>query len=56
MTDLTKKPLRGLGRGLDALLPVRAPATPERPAGSAYEGNVFSCPLERIVPRRDQPC
>ncbi|HVR20850.1 MAG TPA: ParB/RepB/Spo0J family partition protein [Polyangiaceae bacterium] len=50
-----KKPLRGLGRGLDALLPVRAPATPERPAASAYEGNVFTCPLERIVPRRDQP-
>src|SRR5262245_54884141 len=55
MTDLTKKPLRGLGRGLDALLPVRAPTTPERPAAAAYEGNVFSCPLERITPRRDQP-
>jgi ParB family chromosome partitioning protein len=55
MTDPTKKPLRGLGRGLDALLPVRAPATPERPAGAYGEGNVFSCPLERIVPRRDQP-
>ena len=49
MSDLTKKPLRGLGRGLDALLPVRAPATPERPAAPAYEGNVFTCPLERIV-------
>jgi ParB family chromosome partitioning protein len=47
--------LRGLGRGLDALLPVRAPATPERPAGAYGDGNVFSCPLERIVPRRDQP-
>jgi ParB family chromosome partitioning protein len=54
MTEPTKKPF-GLGRGLDALLPVRAPATPERPAAKAYEGNVFSCPLERIVPRRDQP-
>jgi len=54
VSDPTKKPF-GLGRGLDALLPVRAPATPERPAASAYEGNVFTCPLERIVPRRDQP-
>ena len=55
MTELPKKPMRGLGRGLDALLPVRAPATPERPAGAYGENNVFSCPLERIVPRRDQP-
>ena len=55
MTDLPKKPLRGLGRGLDALLPVRAPPTPERPAGAYGDNNVFSCPLERIVPRRDQP-
>lgn len=55
MTDLPKKPLRGLGRGLDALLPVRAPATPERAAGAYGDNNVFSCPLERIVPRRDQP-
>ena len=54
MSDPTKKPF-GLGRGLDALLPVRAPATPERPAAKADEGNVFTCPLERIVPRRDQP-
>ncbi|HEX6765286.1 MAG TPA: ParB N-terminal domain-containing protein, partial [Polyangiaceae bacterium] len=54
MTDTTKKPF-GLGRGLDALLPVRAPATPERPAAAYGDGNVFSCPLERIVPRRDQP-
>jgi ParB family chromosome partitioning protein len=55
VTDLPKKPLRGLGRGLDALLPVRAPATPERAAGAYGDNNVFSCPLERIVPRRDQP-
>jgi ParB family chromosome partitioning protein len=47
--------LRGLGRGLDALLPVRPPSTPERPANAYGEGNVFTCPLERIFPRRDQP-
>jgi ParB family transcriptional regulator, chromosome partitioning protein len=62
MTDPPKKPLRGLGRGLDALLPVRhPPAAPapagslERPAASYGEGNVFTCALERIFPRRDQP-
>jgi ParB family chromosome partitioning protein len=55
MTDLPKKPLRGLGRGLDALLPVRPPVRPERPASAYGEGNVFSCALERIVPQRGQP-
>lgn len=56
-----KKPLRGLGRGLDALLPARMPATPERapgagaPAPSYGEGNVFSCPIDKIVPQRGQP-
>jgi ParB family transcriptional regulator, chromosome partitioning protein len=57
-----KKPLRGLGRGLDALLPARVPAQPERspsPGGSAApsygEGNVFSCPIDKIVPQRGQP-
>jgi ParB family transcriptional regulator, chromosome partitioning protein len=61
MTDLPKKPLRGLGRGLDALLPVRHPPAPaasgpsERPAAGYGEGNVFMCALERIAPRRDQP-
>jgi ParB family chromosome partitioning protein len=57
-----KKPLRGLGRGLDALLPARVPASPERsaatPGGSAPsygEGNVFSCPIDKIVPQRGQP-
>ncbi len=61
MSDAPKRPLppRGLGRGLDALLPVAAPPTPsarsER-AGSGYgEGNVFSCPLDKIVPNRGQP-
>jgi ParB family chromosome partitioning protein len=50
-----KKPLRGLGRGLDALLPARVPATPARPASPSYEGNVFSCPLDKIVPQKGQP-
>jgi ParB family chromosome partitioning protein len=57
-----KKPLRGLGRGLDALLPARMPA-PSDPAPSAArapgpeygEGNVFSCPIDKIVPQRGQP-
>ncbi len=58
-----KKPLRGLGRGLDALLPARMPTPAERPAGapgapapaSYGEGNVFSCPIDKIVPQRGQP-
>lgn len=57
-----KKPLRGLGRGLDALLPARMPAAPERApspgaaaAPSYGEGNVFSCPIDKIVPQRGQP-
>jgi ParB family chromosome partitioning protein len=59
----TKKPLRGLGRGLDALLPARMPVQPERMGGVAGaaaapsygEGNVFSCPIDKIVPQRGQP-
>ncbi len=56
MSDLPKKPVRGLGRGLDALLPVRTPPqAPDRPAVDYGQGNVFSCALERIVPQRGQP-
>lgn len=62
MSDPKKPPLRGLGRGLDALLPARVPAQPERaapspgaPAPSYGEGNVFSCPIDKIVPQRGQP-
>jgi ParB family transcriptional regulator, chromosome partitioning protein len=68
VSDLPKKPpLRGLGRGLDALLPLRpAPPPPpapaeqrggggERSAAGYGEGNVFSCPLDKIVPNRGQP-
>lgn len=66
MSETPKKPLpRGLGRGLDALLPVKAPepapggaganASAPHPARSYGEGNVFSCPLDKIVPNRGQP-
>src|SRR5215471_8583996 len=40
---------RVLGRGLDALLPAAAP-TP-----SYGDRNVFTCPLEKIVPQKGQP-
>jgi len=52
---------RALGRGLDALLPPKAsPATkspaPKEADAEGYGHNaVFSCPIERIAPRRDQP-
>lgn len=59
---------RGLGRGLDALLPAAGPPRRPEPEGapsnkeaapspapSAYQGNVFSCPLEKIVPQKGQP-
>ncbi|MCC6213549.1 MAG: ParB/RepB/Spo0J family partition protein [Polyangiaceae bacterium] len=52
------KPARGLGRGLDALLPSRppAPAPPAPPAaGPAAAPNVFSCAIEKISPQRGQP-
>jgi ParB family chromosome partitioning protein len=41
---------RALGRGLDALLPV-APAS----APGYGDKNVFTCPLEKIVPQKGQP-
>lgn len=48
---------RGLGRGLDALLPASPPArkAAEEPATGYGDGNVFSCPLERITPQKEQP-
>jgi ParB family transcriptional regulator, chromosome partitioning protein len=49
---------RGLGRGLDALLPaVPAPRpTSGEPAGPGYaEGSVFVCPVERLVRQPGQP-
>jgi ParB family chromosome partitioning protein len=40
---------RALGRGLDALLPAA-------PSSASYgEKNVFTCPLEKIVPQKGQP-
>jgi ParB family chromosome partitioning protein len=44
--DAAKK--RGLGRGLDALLPAM------RPVGGT-DKTVFTCALEKIVPRKGQP-
>ena len=49
---------RGLGRGLDALLPATPPAAaPSRstPETNYGEGNVFLCALERIFPQKGQP-
>jgi ParB family chromosome partitioning protein len=46
---MNDKAKRGLGRGLDALLP-SAPPSP------AYaQGSVFSCAIEKIVPQKGQP-
>ena len=46
---MIEKPKRGLGRGLDALLPVAAP-TP-----SYGDKSVFSCAIEKIRPQKGQP-
>lgn len=52
--DLTRKPMRGLGRGLDALLPTAQPHVSRN--GAVYgEGNVFLCALEKIIPQKGQP-
>jgi ParB family transcriptional regulator, chromosome partitioning protein len=48
------KPMRGLGRGLDALLPARAPA-PAKTGQTYGDNNVFLCALEKIVPQKGQP-
>lgn len=49
------KPTRGLGRGLDALLGARAAPPPPRTGTGYGEGNVFSCPVEKLTPQRGQP-
>lgn len=49
---------RGLGRGLDALLPAAPSPRPAgaEPAGPGYaEGSVFVCPVERLVRQPGQP-
>jgi len=48
----TKARSRGLGRGLDALLPIQSR---ERQTEPGKPPSLFLCPLERIVPKRDQP-
>lgn len=46
----------GLGRGLDALLPAaQTPRTPNRPTGGYGPDNVFTCPVDKIVPQSGQP-
>jgi ParB family transcriptional regulator, chromosome partitioning protein len=50
----TGKPPRGLGRGLDALLPVRREPVASGGDG-AEKGNVFTCPIEKIFPQKGQP-
>jgi ParB family chromosome partitioning protein len=52
------KRTRGLGRGLDALLPAAGPRSrPGDDAASAprFQEGYFSCPLEKIVPQTGQP-
>jgi len=50
-----KPPSRGLGRGLDALLPARV-NVPVRTEGATYgENNVFRCALDKIQPQPGQP-
>jgi ParB family chromosome partitioning protein len=54
MSAMPRKPARGLGRGLDALLPTREP--PPTKSGASYgQGNVFQCALDKIVPQKGQP-
>ena len=55
MSGRPGKPTRGLGRGLDALLPAKSPAPPTRSGQSYGEGNVFSCALDKIQPQKGQP-
>jgi ParB family transcriptional regulator, chromosome partitioning protein len=50
-----KPPARGLGRGLDALLPVRPPPRAASDAPSYGDNNVFSCAIDKIVPQTGQP-
>jgi ParB family chromosome partitioning protein len=46
----------GLGRGLDALLPATPAPRPGGSTGANYgAGNVFSCPVDKIVPQSGQP-
>jgi ParB family chromosome partitioning protein len=46
---------RALGRGLDALLPDMAQTPATSSTGSGSKDQVFTCPIERIVPQPGQP-
>ena len=50
-----KPPARGLGRGLDQLLPIRAQAQAKNDQAGYGDNNVFRCALEKIKPQRTQP-
>jgi ParB family chromosome partitioning protein len=50
-----KPPPRGLGRGLDALLPARSSAPVRSDVTNYGENNVFRCALDKIQPQRAQP-
>jgi ParB family chromosome partitioning protein len=57
VTTPPKKPTRGLGRGLDALLPARPPPTKSEVAtATGYgDGNVFRCAIDKLKPQAGQP-
>jgi ParB family transcriptional regulator, chromosome partitioning protein len=55
-TSPPNKPLpRGLGRGLDQLLPLRSQAQSKSDQTGYGDNNVFRCALEKIKPQRSQP-
>jgi ParB family transcriptional regulator, chromosome partitioning protein len=56
VTQPPSKPVpRGLGRGLEALLPARSPVRPQSQGPGYGENNVFSCAIDKIVPQTAQP-
>jgi ParB family transcriptional regulator, chromosome partitioning protein len=56
VTQPPSKPVaRGLGRGLEALLPARSPVRPQSQGPGYGESNVFSCAIDKIVPQTAQP-
>ncbi|HEY5959837.1 MAG TPA: ParB/RepB/Spo0J family partition protein [Polyangiaceae bacterium] len=46
---------RGLGRGLDALMPARPPPRPNSEGPAYGDNNVFTCAIDMIVPQTGQP-
>jgi len=56
VTQPPSKPVpRGLGRGLEALLPARSPVRPQSQGPGYGENNVFNCAIDKIVPQTAQP-